>query len=91
MVTKEPKYVVMPTCTPILNSVLWTSMVRSLLLARCSHTLTYLCACFNLLCMRSGNACISPSFLKDTAPPSAEVIARDDDAAPNYEVKDWVI
>ena len=49
-----------------------------------SHALTYLWACFSLPCMCSGNAYISRSFLKDIAPPTADVMASEDDAAPNY-------
>ena len=49
-----------------------------------STALTFRCACFNLPCILSGKACISPSFLKDIAPPVADIMARVDDAAPNY-------
>ena len=49
-----------------------------------SHALTYLWPFFSLPCMCSGNAYISRSFLKDIAPPMADVMANEDDAAPNY-------
>ena len=51
-----------------------------------SIALTFRCACFKLPCILSGNACISPSFLKDIAPPIADIMARVDDAAPNYRL-----